>query len=398
MDNTSSELNSLDKSGTESETGRGKKSLLQLSSQERLGGRGHHFDSIKLTKDLETKLGFKSIFQERNDDFSTDKTSRTFLEDIDFEAVENISRGDVKNVKHLVDGGMCRIFCGEFCERQCVVKVALPDHPNQGEVRNALEAELKVLRKVKHPNIVGYFGSGVTPEDGKLFIVLEKLEGSLADGMGEKTASGQRQKKLHKLDAMKWALEIALGMTYLHDEAIPGSMILHRDLKPDNICFGADGLLKIMDLGLAIIVDRSSRTRSEFYTMSGEVGSLRYMAPEVALNQPYNEKSDVYSFAMIFWEMLSGMAPFLHAGFSEDLKRRLSKGERPPLNKKWSQELRTLLERCWDQDMMSRPSFREVVGLLQAMIVGYMSRPPSSAVIKKNRLMQIAFGCLNAIK
>ena len=50
-----------------------------------------------------------------------------------------------------------------------------------------------MLRKVKHPNIVGYFGSGVTPEDGKLFIVLEKLEGSLADGMGEKTASGQRQ-------------------------------------------------------------------------------------------------------------------------------------------------------------------------------------------------------------
>jgi len=358
--------------------------LVELSSQKRLPGQ--EFNTKQLSRDLDKQLGFQSIFR-------TPRRTRVSLYE-NFKPVENLCREDVKNIQHLADGGMCRIMSGEFCGNPCVVKIALPveKYPNQGEIQNSLQAELSVLRQVKHPNIVAYFGSGVQPEDQKLFIVMERLEGSLSQGFGKKGTSGQYIQKIDILDSMKWALEIALGMSYLHNEAIPGRMIIHRDLKPDNVCFGRDGYLKIMDLGLAKIVDRPSRTGSELYTMTGEVGSARYTAPEVALHLPYNEKADVYSFAMVFWQMLSGMPPFSHVGSSEELKQRLRKGERPSLNKKWTPELKCFLQQCWNQEMMSRPSFSEIVNLLQAMIANHIkvSRSPK---LQKKSLLQMAFGC-----
>ena len=102
-------------------------------------------------------------------------------------------------------------------------------------------------------------------------------------------------------------------------------MVLHRDLKPDNIGFTLDGALKLIDFGLAKIVENASPLSDDVYRMSGETGSLRYMAPEVRIypalsqqtsispltprrsqvadNLPYNHKGDVYSFGIILWEM-----------------------------------------------------------------------------------------------
>jgi len=91
-------------------------------------------------------------------------------------------------------------------------------------------------------------------------------------------------------------MSLAKALSYCHKDAIAGNMILHRDLKPDNIGFTLDGTLKIMDFGLAEIVENASPFSNEVYQMSGETGSLRYMAPEVAEGKPYNHKADVYSF------------------------------------------------------------------------------------------------------
>jgi serine/threonine protein kinase len=69
-------------------------------------------------------------------------------------------------------------------------------------------------------------------------------------------------------------------MAYCQEEAIPGSMVLHRDLKPDNIGFTLNGVVKLLDFGLAKIVENASAQSDDTYDMSGETGSLRYMAPE----------------------------------------------------------------------------------------------------------------------
>jgi serine/threonine protein kinase len=89
----------------------------------------------------------------------------------------------------------------------------------------------------------------------------------------------------------------------------PDAVVIHRDLKPENIGFTASGELKLFDFGLATCVEarRDSKTS---YNMTGNTGSLRYMAPEVALQMPYTETVDVHSFALISWQMARRKVPF----------------------------------------------------------------------------------------
>jgi serine/threonine protein kinase len=89
------------------------------------------------------------------------------------------------------------------------------------------------------------------------------------------------------------AVSLADALNYLNSSALANSMVLHRDLKPDNIGFTLGQELKLIDFGLAKVVENATPQCDDVYRMSGETGSLRYMAPEVADNQPYNHKSDV---------------------------------------------------------------------------------------------------------
>eukprot|EP00904_Undaria_pinnatifida_P003883 jgi/Undpi1/13496/HiC_scaffold_8.g03155.m1 len=85
--------------------------------------------------------------------------------------------------------------------------------------------------------------------------------------------------------------------------------------------------------------------------MTGETGSTRYMCPEVAMQLPYNEKADVYSFGLILWEMLSLRRPFEGLNRKEFVQSVIKGGRRPPLQNDWSGSLRELMRRCWDEDM-----------------------------------------------
>jgi serine/threonine protein kinase len=134
-------------------------------------------------------------------------------------------------------------------------------------------------------------------------VVLERLDGgTLTQMLGYDTRIRDRRRRFWRkkhmsyLDVLRCARSIASAMEYCQTSAIPGSMVLHRDLKPDNIGFTLNGEVKVIDFGLAKVVDNASTESDDVYTMSGETGSLRYMAPEVADSLPYNHKSDVYSF------------------------------------------------------------------------------------------------------
>ena len=95
--------------------------------------------------------------------------------------------------------------------------------------------------------------------------------------------------------------------------------------------------------------------------MSGETGSLRYMAPEVADALPYNHKADVYSFGIILWELNAGKKPF--AGLTREMfyEQVVHGGERPPLNNKWPPELCKLISSCWSIEIDDRPNFGGIV-------------------------------------
>ncbi|XP_063940585.1 serine/threonine-protein kinase VIK-like [Daucus carota subsp. sativus] len=151
-------------------------------------------------------------------------------------------------------------------------------------------------------------------------------------------------------------------MAYLHNEP---NVIIHRDLKPRNVLLvnsSADHL-KVGDFGLSKLI--KVKNSHDVYQMTGETGSYRYMAPEVFKHRKYDKKVDVFSFAMILYEMLEGDAPLSHHEPYEAAKY-VSEGHRPMFRAKgYTQELRALTEQCWAADTNKRPSFLEVLKRLE---------------------------------
>ena len=139
------------------------------------------------------------------------------------------------------------------------------------------------------------------------------------------------------------------------------------DLKPDNVGFTMDMQLKLFDLGLMTLVKKRSCV-NEVYEMTGFTGSLRYMAPEVALKKAYNEKVDVHSFGIILWEMLTGELPFKGVNKAEFLSTVVGLGYRPKIPKHLPGAVASLLKACWDVDSMQRPTSAEIVASLTAII------------------------------
>lgn len=124
----------------------------------------------------------------------------------------------------------------------------------------------------------------------------------------------------------------------------------------------------------------------EVYAMSGETGSLRYMAPEVADALPYNFTADVYSFGIILWELNAFKKPF--EGLNRELfyERIVHGGERPPISRKWPQELSSLMKECWDAEMRNRPKFRDIVKRLDV----FLDKEKGGAATKKQFLPKIS--------
>ncbi|XP_020575671.1 serine/threonine-protein kinase STY46-like [Phalaenopsis equestris] len=151
-------------------------------------------------------------------------------------------------------------------------------------------------------------------------------------------------------------------MAYLHNEP---NVIIHRDLKPRNVLLvnsNADHL-KVGDFGLSKLI--KVQNSNDVYKMTGETGSYRYMAPEVFKHRKYDKKVDVFSFAMILYEMLEGDPPLANYEPYEAAKF-VAEGHRPTFRAKgYTPELRELTEHCWAADMNRRPSFLEILKKLE---------------------------------
>ena len=138
------------------------------------------------------------------------------------------------------------------------------------------------------------------------------------------------------------------------------------DLKPQNIGFTADKKLKLFDFGLAVCV-RKNRTSGTAYKMTGNTGTLAYMAPEVALRKQYNEKVDVYSFAVLLWQMLSGENPHPNLTREEHMQQVVIDGERLtvfPIMARAPIGVARLIEQCWHADHTQRPGFASIMRTL----------------------------------
>lgn len=143
------------------------------------------------------------------------------------------------------------------------------------------------------------------------------------------------------------------------------------DLKPDNIGLTKEGTMKILDFGLSTCV-KTRQSSKDTYKMTGYTGSLRYMAPEVALRKSYTERVDVYSFGLILWQMMRDRVPFGTLSKEEIMQLVIQQQQqplRPKMSSYWPRGLCLLLSDCWQVNAFSRPSFAEIVQRLDHLIL-----------------------------
>jgi serine/threonine-protein kinase len=199
-------------------------------------------------------------------------------------------------IKRLVgEGGMGKVYEAEerLSKRRVALKVLRPELTRSEDARRLFLNEMQILAHLEHPSIVRSLAS--MEVDGQLAIALEYLSGqTLRD---ELTA----RDKLPWQEAVEIVVKIcgALGVAHAQQPAI-----VHRDLKPENVMLTDDGGLKVMDFGIAKVLEAVHATNTQ------SIGTLQYMSPEQIDAQTIDARSDLYSLGLIFYEMLAGSPPF----------------------------------------------------------------------------------------
>jgi serine/threonine protein kinase len=201
-------------------------------------------------------------------------------------------------------------------------------------VLKRFEGEARAASALNHPNICTIYG--IENCDGQPAIVMELVE-------GETLAAQLAKRRLPLGDALRVAIQIASAMVEAHRKGI-----VHRDLKPANIMLTKSGV-KVLDFGLAKM-ERGSVTNDQAATIDGTIlGTLHYMSPEQALGKEADARSDIFSFGVVLYEMLTGKRPFDGQSTRSVLAAILER-EPQPLSDSVSAPLDRVVRRCLAKD------------------------------------------------
>ncbi len=202
-------------------------------------------------------------------------------------------------------GGMGEVYRARDTklEREVAVKILPEEMANRPERMARFEREAKLLAALDHPHIAAIHG--LHAEDGQHFLVMELVDGqTLADRL--------KRGPLPILDALELGRQIAEALEAAHEKDI-----IHRDLKPSNVMLTSKGRAKVLDFGLARIIEREALSSSgDTETTPDEtgtgvvIGTAPYMSPEQARGEDVNQRTDIWSFGCVLFEMLSGKRAF----------------------------------------------------------------------------------------
>ena len=210
--------------------------------------------------------------------------------------------------------------------------------------RLSIETEVNLLKKLKHPNIVLYKDSFIDKENN-LNIVTTFCEG----GDMYKKIFREKNNYFEEDQIKNWLVQLLLGLSYIHDK-----QIVHRDIKTKNIFVQNEHTLRIGDFGIAKIFNQAQ-------TMNKIVGTPLYMAPECfKQSKKYNYKSDIWSLGCCVFEMCNLKHAF-EGQFFPAVSVKISEGKRAPLNKRYSRELKELVDGMLDLKPRHRPTIANIL-------------------------------------
>ncbi|XP_010431225.1 PREDICTED: serine/threonine-protein kinase STY17-like [Camelina sativa] len=274
-----------------------------------------------------------------------------------------LNPNDVSVGEMIGEGNHSIVYKGLFRNRVPVaVKIMQPSVKSAVSImdKKKFQNEVLLLSKMRHANIVKFVGACIVPQ---LAIVTELMEG----GTLQRFMWSSQSKPLDLKKALTFALDISRAMEFLHSEGI-----IHRDLNPANLLLTGDHKhVKLADFGIAREENRDG--------MTGEAGTCKWMAPEVSsrealrVEEPkhYDHKVDVYSFALVFWELLNGVEPFPDVP-NICVPPLVQHGERPSLANT-PEEMIPILELCWAQDSDARLEFKDIRQLLTSLLTNLTS-------------------------
>ncbi|CAJ1928021.1 unnamed protein product [Sphenostylis stenocarpa] len=251
---------------------------------------------------------------------------------------------DLQLREEIGQGSYAVVYHGIWNGSDVAVKVYFGNGYTE-ETLQGYRKEIDIMKRLRHPNVLLFMGAVYSQE--RLAIVTELLpRGSLFKNLHRNNQTLDIRRRL------RMALDVARGMNYLHHRNPP---IVHRDLKSSNLLVDKNWTVKVGDFGLSRLKDATLLT-----TKSGR-GTPQWMAPEVLRNEPSNEKSDVFSFGVILWELMTESIPWKNlnslqvVGVVGFMDRRLD------LPEGLDPHVASIIDDCWRSDPEQRPSFEELI-------------------------------------
>ncbi len=265
-------------------------------------------------------------------------------------------------------GGMGVVFRGRDTLLKRDVAVKLLSNIGLGtEGRVRLLHEAQAAAQLNHPNIVTIYDAG--EEDGQPFIVMELIEGS----------SLHEQRPETMAEIIDVAVQISAALEQAH-----AAGIVHRDLKPENVLIAKDGTAKLMDFGLA----RSVATR---LTSEGAIiGTVFYMAPELALGREFDGRADLYALGVMLYELTAGQLPYIADDPIAVITQHLHAPLVPPqaLNPDIPASFEALIVKLMSKDPDGRPNSAAAVRETLEAITSSSEKTPTKELSLLDRIVR----------
>ncbi len=282
--------------------------------------------------------------------------------------------GPYKIIRPLGVGGMSEVFLAEDSrlDRPIALKI-LPEYFAADEARlRRFQGEARAASALNHPNILTIYDIGEA--DGIYFIATEYI-----DGQTLRQLSAEGKLPLDKI--LDVAEQVSSALVTAHEAGI-----VHRDIKPENIMRRADGLVKILDFGIAKLLEpESANTRSGVETEAGMLlGTVNYMSPEQARGLAIDERTDLWSLGVVLYEMITRRLPFKGATRMDTIVAILERDPAPLFEtaNKPQRNLEILISKCLEKDGQKRvTSATELLAQIKRIAEQLKSDPASEATI-----------------